>query len=383
MDVFRRADACPDVAREAVEAGAGALWLQLGLVSAEARGDRRGGRPRVRREPVHGDRALATRLQRPKGRRSGPPPQSGCPDSNRGPRRPERRALPGCATPRTRDRLPGMPARDEIVAFANEYLELASYPDYGPMGLQVVGADEVTQIACGVSASRELFERAAEAGAQLVLVHHGLFWEKRAPRRRAGDARPAAGALRRRPEPRRLPPGARRAPRGRQQRAPLPSSSASSRDGRFADGRLRRPAREPWARQRAGGARPGASSAGCRSSSPTGPSDRAGRGLLRRRRALPRQAAAEGYDCFVTGEAGEPTKHAAKEAGVHFVAAGHYATETLGVRALTASWPSASASTGTSSTSRTPSSPRASTLPQASSVSGSAYTVSQRSSESA
>ena len=44
------------------------------------------------------------------------------------------------------------------------------------MGMQVVGADEVRKIACGVSASRELFERAAAAGAQLVLVHHGLFW---------------------------------------------------------------------------------------------------------------------------------------------------------------------------------------------------------------
>ena len=37
VDVFRRADACPGVAREAVEAGAKALWLQLGLVSPEAR----------------------------------------------------------------------------------------------------------------------------------------------------------------------------------------------------------------------------------------------------------------------------------------------------------------------------------------------------------
>jgi uncharacterized protein len=37
VDVFRRADACPDVARQAVEAGAKAVWLQLGLVSAEAR----------------------------------------------------------------------------------------------------------------------------------------------------------------------------------------------------------------------------------------------------------------------------------------------------------------------------------------------------------
>jgi predicted CoA-binding protein len=37
VDVFRRADACPDVVREAVEVGAKAVWLQLGLVSPEAR----------------------------------------------------------------------------------------------------------------------------------------------------------------------------------------------------------------------------------------------------------------------------------------------------------------------------------------------------------
>ena len=37
VDVFRRVDACPDVARQSVEVGAGAVWLQLGLVSPEAR----------------------------------------------------------------------------------------------------------------------------------------------------------------------------------------------------------------------------------------------------------------------------------------------------------------------------------------------------------
>jgi uncharacterized protein len=37
VDVFRRAEFCPGVADEAVAAGAGALWLQLGIVSAEAR----------------------------------------------------------------------------------------------------------------------------------------------------------------------------------------------------------------------------------------------------------------------------------------------------------------------------------------------------------
>ena len=70
-----------------------------------------------------------------------------------------------------------MAGRDEILAFAAETLDLDAYPDYGPMGLQVEGAPEVSKIVCGVSASRDLFERAAESGAQLVLVHHGLLWD--------------------------------------------------------------------------------------------------------------------------------------------------------------------------------------------------------------
>jgi predicted CoA-binding protein len=37
VDVFRRPEACPEVAREAVAAGARSLWLQLGIVSPDAR----------------------------------------------------------------------------------------------------------------------------------------------------------------------------------------------------------------------------------------------------------------------------------------------------------------------------------------------------------
>lgn len=37
VDVFRRPEYCPDVAREAAAVGAGALWLQLGITSDEAR----------------------------------------------------------------------------------------------------------------------------------------------------------------------------------------------------------------------------------------------------------------------------------------------------------------------------------------------------------
>ncbi|MDQ3875193.1 MAG: Nif3-like dinuclear metal center hexameric protein, partial [Actinomycetota bacterium] len=47
-------------------------------------------------------------------------------------------------------------------------------------------------------------------------------------------------------------------------------------------------------------------------------------------------AAGEGYDAFVTGEAAEPTMANARELGIHFVAAGHHATERPGVQALAA-----------------------------------------------
>ena len=69
-----------------------------------------------------------------------------------------------------------MARRDEILAYADELLDTASFQDYGPIGLQVAGAAEVTKIACAVSSSLDLFRRAADAGAHLLLVHHGLFW---------------------------------------------------------------------------------------------------------------------------------------------------------------------------------------------------------------
>ncbi|MFM7693117.1 MAG: Nif3-like dinuclear metal center hexameric protein, partial [Actinomycetota bacterium] len=48
------------------------------------------------------------------------------------------------------------------------------------------------------------------------------------------------------------------------------------------------------------------------------------------------QAAAAGLDAFITGEPSEDAPYLARELGVHFIAAGHNATETLGVQALAA-----------------------------------------------
>ena len=66
-----------------------------------------------------------------------------------------------------------MASRDAILDRAREVLDLDSFHDYGPMGLQVVGADEVTKIAASVSSSLEAFQRTKDVGAQMLLVHHG------------------------------------------------------------------------------------------------------------------------------------------------------------------------------------------------------------------
>src|SRR3954469_7185208 len=66
---------------------------------------------------------------------------------------------------------------DELIAALDELLDPGGYADLGPNGLQVPGSREVTRVVTGVSAQRALSERAAELGAQLVLVHHGLFWD--------------------------------------------------------------------------------------------------------------------------------------------------------------------------------------------------------------
>jgi dinuclear metal center YbgI/SA1388 family protein len=223
--------------------------------------------------------------------------------------------------------------RDEIVAFCDETLDIASYPDYGPIGLQVAGAAEVAKVVCGVSASRDLFERTAQAGAQMVLVHHGLFWER--------DTRVVGAVLRERlralfdadvslvayhlaldahPE--------------LGNNAFLCRELGVERERPFVEvgwgGALHQPqtieacaARVEMLVGRSPlvfpyGPRPVCRAAIC--------SGGAARHLA--------DAIDEGYDLFLTGEAAEPTRHLAQEAGIHFVAAGHYATENSGVQAL-------------------------------------------------
>ena len=64
----------------------------------------------------------------------------------------------------------------DVVSFLDSTLEIDRFRDYGPNGLQVEGRQEVDRVVTGVSANLELFERAVELGADLIVVHHGLIW---------------------------------------------------------------------------------------------------------------------------------------------------------------------------------------------------------------
>ena len=231
-----------------------------------------------------------------------------------------------------------MAARDAIVAFLDDLLEPEGWDDYGPNGLQVPGATEVETVVTGVSAHRELFELAVEAGAQLVLCHHGLFWGggpsviTTAMRERLCvlfdadaslvayhlplDAHPVVGnnallceALGfERGEPfgihRGRPIGfVGRAPEG-VRRAELAERCAAALG------------RDPLVFDH-------------------GPDPLRTLGIVSGGGASSFGAAVElGLDGLLTGEPEEWAMADAREAGVNFFAAGHYATETLGVRRL-------------------------------------------------
>ena len=228
-----------------------------------------------------------------------------------------------------------MAHRDEIVRYANDVLDAAKWPEFALPGLQVAGAAEVSKLVCGVSASRDLLEQALERRAEMVLVHHGLFWRNEPlvvdARMRGrlealfrGDASLVAYhlALDAHAE---LGNSAQLAARiGASNHGPFGSfGRGCSFDDPISIGELvdrvrRTVEREPLVLSHGPDAirRIAVSTGG------------AGYDLV--------QAAHEGYDGLLTGEPEEPNDAAARELGVHLIAAGHHATERFGVQALAA-----------------------------------------------
>ncbi len=79
--------------------------------------------------------------------------------------------------------------RNDLVRWLDATLDVHAFPDPSLNGLQVEGTDDVAKVAVAVDASLSTFEQAADVGADMLIVHHGLFW---------GGAEPLAGMMGRR-----------------------------------------------------------------------------------------------------------------------------------------------------------------------------------------
>lgn len=66
--------------------------------------------------------------------------------------------------------------RAELINYLDNYLQLAAIKDYGPQGLQVEGREQVNKIVGMVDAQLPCLEAALSHGADMLLVHHGIFW---------------------------------------------------------------------------------------------------------------------------------------------------------------------------------------------------------------
>lgn len=67
--------------------------------------------------------------------------------------------------------------RDQIVAACDHQLRAADFKDFTVNGLQVAGGDHVKRIMTGVTACQALLDEAVAWQADMVLVHHGYFWK--------------------------------------------------------------------------------------------------------------------------------------------------------------------------------------------------------------
>lgn len=226
---------------------------------------------------------------------------------------------------------------ESILHFIERSFEVSSFPDYpfALNGLQVQGPEEIQLIGAAVDASEETIAAAVRQGVQLLLVHHGLFWGGLRPitgpmyRKVAGviegnlglyslhlplDAHPDLGNNALVLKSLDLPPEGRFGfykdlEVGWWARGELDREELSLRLATAVDGEIRVIPGGPQVVKKVGvltGA--GASSLA--------------------------EAASKGLDTLITGEAPHHSYHDAMEMGVNLILAGHYATETFGVKAL-------------------------------------------------
>ena len=227
--------------------------------------------------------------------------------------------------------------RQELDDALQKLLQPGLFKDYGPNGLQVEGRTELRRLCSGVTASLAFIDAAIAAGADTLLVHHGLFW-------RGQDGR-LTGWL---------------AARVRALMAanvnlfayhlPLDAHAELGNNAQLGL-RLGLRADARFGEQDLGfiGAAERNHSLDALSATVSAAVGRAalvvpGDGRVLRRVAWCtggaqgyfEDAIAAGADAFITGEISEPQAHLARETGVAFLACGHHASERFGAQAVAA-----------------------------------------------
>lgn len=228
-----------------------------------------------------------------------------------------------------------MTNRDALDRYLVDVLEVGKFSDYCPNGLQVEGRPEIRKVVSGVTASLALIEAGAAAGADALLVHHGIFWQGQDVRLVGWRYRRVAALMRAGLSlfAYHLPLDAHRtlgnnAQWGRRLDFEVeqvlgeqgllfvgpvgPMTSAADLAALVTERLGRTPVLVP------GDGRPLRRVAWCSGGAQ-------GQFEL---------AIGAGADAYLTGEISEPQAHLARETGVAFLACGHHATERLGAAAL-------------------------------------------------
>lgn len=224
---------------------------------------------------------------------------------------------------------------NELRDYNASLLQTALFKDYCPNGLQVEGRAEVRRIATGVTASQFVLDAAIEWGADAILVHHGYFWrnedavitgirKRRIARLLRNDVSLLAYHL-----PLDVHPELGN-------NAQLGKLLGLDTQGRFGEqdiasiGELATPQTlaqfAAWIGGRLQRA-PQVVGDGAKHIQKVAWCSGGAQGYFE-------AAIAQGADAYITGEISEPGFHLAQESGVAFIAAGHHATERLGIQAL-------------------------------------------------
>lgn len=243
------------------------------------------------------------------------------------------------AVPHMTSPFPSVP-RESVLASFDAVLQPTLFRDYGPNGLQVEGKADIRKMVSGVTASLALIDAAVAAGADAIVVHHGLFWrghdgrvtgwmKQRLARLLAHDINLLAYHLPLDAHPV-LGNNAQLATR-------LGVSLYADARGRFGEqslgfmgeSELRSAAQWSEHVERSLGrpailvgdpARPVRQVALCSGGA----------------QSYFESAIAAGADLFITGEISEPQAHYARESGVAYIACGHHASERYGAPAVAA-----------------------------------------------